>query len=257
MNLAHSTMQGSQYRITSHRPGLGGERVYNRATGQKRADVPRWDVEATPQAIEAGSAVGRLWSKKIGKQWAAALRRGFERVSANPQTTLVIQTNDAWKAGAPGKVDRASSVVHSDEEAKRIDGETIPSCRFGTRIVERTLPIGIAAATPCNFHAVIGSRKVSPLALGGAAVAKPALEILPMASALTALAEGAGLPEGVVITRDARGTGSVPGDHLRVHCLGWTGSAKKGSFMQGRRRREGSSVVLGEMKYSRMGGLAA
>src|SRR4029079_2924402 len=121
------------------------------------------------------------------------------------------------------------------EEAKRINGETIPTFKSDARIVVIKQPVGVVAAiTPWNFPAAMITRKVAPaLAVGCTMVLKPASETPLTALALAVLAERAGVPKGVfnVIT----GKASVIGKELTgsplVRMLTFTGSTEIGSAL--------------------------
>jgi succinate-semialdehyde dehydrogenase/glutarate-semialdehyde dehydrogenase len=111
-------------------------------------------------------------------------------------------------AEAKGEVMYGASFVEwYAEEAKRVNGETLPQFDNTRRLMVIKQPIGVCAAiTPWNFPIAMITRKVSPaLAAGCTVVAKPA-EATPLSAwALAHLAELAGFPPGVfnVIVGDA------------------------------------------------------
>lgn len=85
------------------------------------------------------------------------------------------------------------------EEARRINGEVVPPNSAHNRILFLREPVGVAAMiTPWNFPSAMIARKAGPaLAAGCACVIKPAEDTPLSALALLALAEEAGVPEGV------------------------------------------------------------
>jgi succinate-semialdehyde dehydrogenase/glutarate-semialdehyde dehydrogenase len=112
----------------------------------------------------------------------------------------------------------ASFVEWFAEEAKRVNGETLPQFDNNRRLMVLKQPIGVCAAiTPWNFPLAMITRKVAPaLAAGCPVVIKPA-ELTPLtALAAAELAIRAGIPAGVLnmVTADAdnsdcRGQGAV------------------------------------------------
>ena len=93
----------------------------------------------------------------------------------------------------------ASFVEWFAEEAKRINGETLPQFDNNRRLLVLKQPIGVCAAiTPWNFPLAMITRKVAPaLAAGCPVVIKPA-ELTPLtALAAAELAIRAGIPAGV------------------------------------------------------------
>ena len=95
------------------------------------------------------------------------------------------------------------------EEAKRVDGDTVPTPWPDKRILVTREPVGVTAGiTPWNFPSAMVTRKSAPaLAAGCTMVFKPAEQTPLSALAIAALAEEAGLPPGVfsVVTGDCGG----------------------------------------------------
>ena len=99
------------------------------------------------------------------------------------------------------EIDYAASFIEwYSEEARRINGEVIPPNSAHNRILFLREPVGVAAMiTPWNFPSAMIARKAAPaLAAGCACVVKPAEDTPLSAHALLALAEEAGVPEGVL-----------------------------------------------------------
>jgi succinate-semialdehyde dehydrogenase/glutarate-semialdehyde dehydrogenase len=94
----------------------------------------------------------------------------------------------------------ASFVEWFAEEAKRVNGETLPQFDNNRRLMVIKQPIGVCAAiTPWNFPLAMITRKVAPaLAAGCPVIIKPA-ELTPLtALAAAELAVRAGIPAGVL-----------------------------------------------------------
>ena len=117
------------------------------------------------------------------------------------------------------EVDRAiQTMINSAEEAKRLNGETIPldAAPTWTGQIGFTLrvPCGVVAAiTPFNFPLNLVCHKVGPAIAGGnSVIIKPATDTPLSALKLTEIMLDAGLPpEGI---QCITGSGKTIGDHL-------------------------------------------
>jgi len=142
-------------------------------------------------------------------------------------------------AEAKGEVAYGASFVEwFAEEAKRVNGETLPQFDNNRRLLVLRQPIGVCAAiTPWNFPLAMITRKVAPaLAAGCPVVIKPA-ELTPLtALAAAELAIRAGIPPGVlnVLTADSANSiaiGKVLCASDVVRHLSFTGSTEVGRIL--------------------------
>jgi succinate-semialdehyde dehydrogenase/glutarate-semialdehyde dehydrogenase len=132
----------------------------------------------------------------------------------------------------------ASYVAWFADEATRIYGDLIPQQQRGKRMSAVKEPVGVVAAiTPWNFPLAMIARKIAPaLAAGCTVVAKPAEDTPLTALALAALAQEAGLPDGVLNMLSAsreQGIAAVA-DWLadaRVRKITFTGSTPVGKHL--------------------------
>ncbi|MDJ1159829.1 NAD-dependent succinate-semialdehyde dehydrogenase [Chelatococcus sp. SYSU_G07232] len=246
MQLQDSSLLVERCYVAGEWIGEPVDAVYNPATGEVLARVPRFGAAEATRAVEAAAAAFTPWARKTARERAAVLRRWYELILANKDDIAVIMTSEQGKplAEARGEVEYAASFVEFyAEEAKRIYGETIPSHRADARIMVIRQPIGVVAAiTPWNFPAAMITRKVAPaLAAGCTAVVKPAPETPLTALALAVLAERAGLPAGAfnLITGDAPAIGKVLTEHPAVRFVGFTGSTEVGKLLM----RQAASTV--------------
>src|SRR6185436_12999390 len=205
--------------------------VTNKATGDIITKVPSFGEAETRAAIEAANRAQPGWAKLLAKDRSKLVRRWYDLIVEHANELALLLTNEQGKplAEAKGEILYAAGFVEFfAEEAKRINGETIPTFKSDARIVCIKQPVGVVAAiTPWNFPAAMITRKVAPaLAVGCTVVCKPASETPLTALALAVLAERAGMPKGVftVIT----GKASVIGKELTgsplVRMLTFTGS---------------------------------
>jgi succinate-semialdehyde dehydrogenase/glutarate-semialdehyde dehydrogenase len=132
----------------------------------------------------------------------------------------------------------ASFVEWFAEEAKRVNGETLPQFDNNRRLMVLKQPIGVCAAiTPWNFPLAMITRKVAPaLAAGCPVIIKPA-ELTPLtALAAAELAIRAGIPAGVLnmVTADADNSiavGKVLCASDIVRHISFTGSTEVGRIL--------------------------
>jgi len=210
--------------------------VTNPATGACIAQVPDLGAADTQAAIDAAEKALPAWRALPAKQRSNLLRRWYELILAHADGLAALMTAEQGKplAEAKGEVGYGASFVEwFAEEAKRVYGDTIPAPSGDKRLLTIKQPIGVVAAiTPWNFPVAMITRKVAPaLAAGCTVVLKPSDETPLCALALTALAEQAGLPAGVlnvITSRQAAAVGQVLTDSPVVRKLTFTGSTGVG-----------------------------
>ena len=215
--------------------------VLDPATGLKLADVANLGPAEAEAAIAAADAAWAGWKNKTAKERSTILRKWYDLLMANQDDLGRIMTAEQGKPlpEAKGEVAYGASFVEwFAEEAKRVNGETLPQFDNNRRLMVLKQPIGVCAAiTPWNFPLAMITRKVAPaLAAGCPVVIKPA-ELTP----LTALAAGelalrAGIPAGVlnIVTSDADNSiavGKVLCASDTVRHLSFTGSTEVGRIL--------------------------
>ena len=215
--------------------------VHDPATGQKLADVANLGPGDAEQAIQAANAAWPAWRNKTGKERSIILRKWYDLLMANVEDLGRLMTAEQGKpfAEAKGEVAYGASFVEwFAEEAKRVNGETLPQFDNNRRLMVIRQPIGVCAAiTPWNFPLAMITRKVAPaLAAGCPVVIKPA-ELTPLtALAAAELAVRAGIPAGVlnVLTADSDNSIAVG----KVFCasdivrhISFTGSTEVGRIL--------------------------
>jgi len=215
--------------------------VLDPATGAKLADVANLGPAQATQAIAAADAAWPAWRNKTGKERSIILRKWFDLLMANQDDLARIMTAEQGKPfpEAKGEIAYGASFVEwFAEEAKRINGETLPQFDNNRRLSVIKQPIGVCAAiTPWNFPLAMITRKVAPaLAAGCPVIIKPA-ELTPLtALAAAELALRAGIPAGVLnmVTADADNSvavGKVICASDTVRHLSFTGSTEVGRIL--------------------------
>jgi len=215
--------------------------VLDPATGLKLADVANLGSAEAEAAIAAANAAWPAWRAKTAKERSLILRKWFDLLMANQEDLGRIMTAEQGKpfAEAKGEVAYGASFVEwFAEEAKRLNGETLPQFDNNRRLMVIKQPIGVCAAiTPWNFPLAMITRKVAPaLAAGCPVIIKPA-ELTPLtALAAAELAIRAGIPAGVLNMLSADGNNSIAIGKVLcasdvVRHISFTGSTEVGRIL--------------------------
>jgi len=215
--------------------------VHDPATGAKLVDVANLGPQDAQAAIAAANAAWPAWRSKTAKERSSILRKWFDLLMANQDDLGRIMTAEQGKPlpEAKGEVAYGASFVEwFAEEAKRVNGETLPQFDNNKRLLVLKQPIGVCAAiTPWNFPLAMITRKVAPaLAAGCTVVIKPA-ELTPLSALAAAeLAQRAGIPAGVLnmLCADADNSiaiGKVLCESPIVRHISFTGSTEVGRIL--------------------------
>ena len=215
--------------------------VLDPSNGHKLVDVANLGAADADEAIAAANAAWPAWKAKTAKERSIILRKWFDLLMANQEDLGRIMTAEQGKpfGEAKGEVAYGASFVEwFAEEAKRVNGETLPQFDNNRRLMVIKQPIGVCAAiTPWNFPLAMITRKVAPaLAAGCTVIIKPA-ELTPLtALAAAELAMRAGIPAGVLnmLSADADHSiaiGKVICASDVVRHLSFTGSTEVGRIL--------------------------
>ncbi|AUG01623.1 succinate-semialdehyde dehydrogenase (NADP(+)) [Pseudomonas sp. 09C 129] len=212
--------------------------VTNPATGQAIGSVPRVGAAQTLDAIERAKLAQQSWKMQPAKERARLLFQWAELVESHTEELARILTAEQGKPLAEARGEVGSTVAYLRwfaEEARRIEGQVLPSPSEDQHYLVFREPVGVCAAiTPWNFPSSMIARKVAPaLAAGCTLILKPAEQTPLSALALAALAEEAGLPAGVfsVITGDPQEIGDVLCASDTVRKISFTGSTQVGRML--------------------------
>jgi len=221
--------------------GSGRFEVTDPATGLKLADVANLGAAEAEQAIAAANAAWPAWRSKTAKERSIIMRKWFDLLIAHTEDLARLMTAENGKplAESRGEVAYGASFVEwFAEEAKRINGETLPQFDNNRRLMVIRQSIGVCAAiTPWNFPLAMITRKVAPaIAAGCPVIIKPAEQTPLTALAAAELALRAGIPAGVIniVTADA-GNSIAIGKALCasdvVRHISFTGSTEVGRIL--------------------------
>ena len=221
--------------------GSGRFEVIDPATGLKLADVANLGAAEAEAAVAAANAAWPAWRSKTAKERSIIMRRWFDLLIAHTEDLARLMTAENGKplAESRGEVAYGASFVEwFAEEAKRINGETLPQFDNNRRLMVIRQPIGVCAAiTPWNFPLAMITRKVAPaIAAGCPVVIKPAEQTPLTALAAAELALQAGMPAGVIniVTADAGNSiaiGKVLCASDTVRHISFTGSTEVGRIL--------------------------
>ena len=212
--------------------------VTNPASLSTLGTIPDMSGKETRAAIDAAAEAFKLWKKKTHAERAALLERWFALMIEHEQDLALLLTLEQGKPlnEALGEIRYGASFVKwFAEEARRIDGGSIPSPTADRRILVLKEAVGVCAIiTPWNFPNAMITRKVAPaLAAGCTVVIKPS-EFTPFSAlALGVLAERAGIPAGVIniVTGMPTEIGNELMANETVRKISFTGSTRVGSLL--------------------------
>lgn len=212
--------------------------VCNPATGELVARVAKSGKQETEAAIKAASEAFPAWRKTPAKQRAEILQRWYLLIMEHQQSLAELMVSEQGKPLKEALVEvayAASFIQWFSEQAKRANGEIIPSAKEGARILATQEPIGVVAAiTPWNFPLAMLTRKLGPaLAAGCTGLIKPANNTPLSAFALLALAEQAGVPAGVLngVVGDTHAISDAIMASSDVRKISFTGSTNVGKTL--------------------------
>src|ERR1700678_1172165 len=199
------------------------------------ARVPLSTREEMKQAIAAAKAAFPAWRDTPAPTRGRILFKVVRIMEEQKEELARLLTREEGKAlkDALGEVQRAINIAEfMAGEARRINGETLPSETTTTFTYTIRQPLGVVGAiTPWNFPVAIPIWKIAPaLVYGNTVVLKPA-ELTPLcALRIAEIFAQAGLPAGVLNV--VLGAGEDVGDELvqnpLVHGLSFTGSTSVG-----------------------------
>jgi betaine-aldehyde dehydrogenase len=204
------------------------------ATNEVIARVAEAGAEDVDLAVRAAHAAFAVWRRVSPRDRARVLFRAAERIRERADELAALESANAGKplASARGEIlSGADTFEFYAGAVTKFGGATIPVSAPGTSLTFRE-PIGVCALiVPWNFPFAIACWKLAPaLAMGNAAVLKPASDTPLSALRLGELLLEAGLPEGVVAVLPGPGdaAGSALVAHPLVRKISFTGSTDVG-----------------------------
>ncbi|GGF34293.1 aldehyde dehydrogenase [Youhaiella tibetensis] len=213
--------------------------IENPSTGETIGAIARGEAYDVDRAVTAAHAAldgewGRMSALERGRILTRIGQKVLERVDD-------LARLEALDVGKPLKQARADAVALArymefyGGAADKVHGETIPYLD-GYTVYTLREPHGVTAhIVPWNYPMQIIGRSVGgALAMGNAAVLKPAEEACLTAIAFAAIAEEAGLPKGALNVVPGLGeeAGAALSSHPGVNHISFTGSVGVGILIQ-------------------------
>jgi aldehyde dehydrogenase (NAD+) len=210
--------------------------VFNPATGQVLARVPKGDGEDVRSAVDAAKAAfeNPAWRSMDPSKRGRILTKVSQTLRERLADFAKLETTNNGKPLGQAKGDIAMAARHFEYFAglaDKIQGSTIPTPgnRLDYTVKE---PLGVTAhVVPWNYPLVMAARSIAPaLAAGDTVVAKPA-SLTPLTLLrLAELCKEAGLPDGVfnVVTGGGDEVGGALARHPDVRLTALTGSVETG-----------------------------
>jgi succinate-semialdehyde dehydrogenase / glutarate-semialdehyde dehydrogenase len=213
----------------------------NPATGEVLAFVADASPQDTEIAIQSVAQEFLSWKNTLVHERASLLRRWAQLLTEHLENLARLLHLEQGKPITEALAEIRSgieAVEWAAEEARRLYGTLIPSYRADQELSVEQKPVGpVLAITPWNFPQSMILRKVAPaLAAGCTVVLKPSEETPLCAVALMALAQQAGLPNGVLsLVTLSRENLLQQTDRLIAHPsirkISFTGSTQVGKFL--------------------------
>ncbi len=231
--------------------GGGALPVENPSTGETIGEIARGTAEDIDAAVAAArAALAGDWGASSAVERGRVLTRLGELVRRHVDDLAVLEADDVGKPLAQARADAVALARYMEfygGAADKVHGTTIPYLD-GFTVYTLREPHGVTAhIVPWNYPMQIIGRSVgAALAMGNAAVLKPAEEACQTALAFAALAAEAGLPAGAlnVVPGIGEEAGAALAGHAGVHHVSFTGSAEVGSLVQAAAARHVVPVTL-------------
>ncbi|WP_018412172.1 aldehyde dehydrogenase family protein [Methyloversatilis thermotolerans] len=211
----------------------------NPATGEVIGQVPRGGKADVDRAVaEAQAARAGEWGRMSALERGRVLMRIAQRILDDAEELAQLEALDTGKPLTTARNDiqvLARYFEFYGSAADKVHGEVIPFLNGYTVNLLRE-PLGVTAhIVPWNYPAQMIGRSVAPaLAMGNAAVLKPAEDTSYSALYIARIAQQAGLPDGAlnVVTGLGEEAGAALASHPDIDFISFTGSNEVGTLIQ-------------------------
>lgn len=217
------------------------------STGAALCDIAQGQAEDIDQAVTAAQlALDGDWGRSTAVERGRVLARLGQLVLEQTEVLAALEARDVGKPLKQARADVIALARYMEfyaGAADKVHGSTIPYMD-GYTVYTLRQPHGVTGhIVPWNYPMQIIGRSVgAALAMGNAAVLKPAEEACLTALAFADLARQAGLPAGVLNVVPGLGAeaGAALTAHPGVHHISFTGSVGVGKLVQ---QSAGQNVV--------------
>ena len=209
------------------------------ATGRPLAWLARGGAAEIDAAVGAArAALDGEWGRTTATERGRMMQTFATLVLANEERLAWVEAHDTGKPISQARADMRAVARYFQfygEAADKVHGEVIPYLN-GYNVVVVREPLGVTAhITPWNYPAQMFGRTIAPaLAMGNAAVLKPAEEACLVCLELGQLAVQAGLPAGAlnIVTGLGEEAGAALTRHPGINFVSFTGSPEVGRLVQ-------------------------
>ncbi|CDP51445.1 Aldehyde dehydrogenase [Devosia sp. DBB001] len=213
--------------------------IENPSTGETIGAIARGEAYDIDRAVAAAhAALNGEWGRMSALERGRILTRIGQKVLERVDDLARLEALDVGKPLKQARADAIALARYMEfygGAADKIHGETIPYLD-GYTVYTLREPHGVTAhIVPWNYPMQIIGRSVGgALAMGNAAVLKPAEEACLTAIAFAAIAEEAGLPKGALNVVPGLGeeAGAALSSHPGVNHISFTGSVGVGILIQ-------------------------
>ena len=191
--------------------------VYSPTTEEVVGQVQNGNEADALRALQAAEAAQQSWRTTPPRQRAELLFKFAQEIKANADYLAELLVKEQGKLLKVAKMEvavTASFIEYACEDARRIEGDIIPSDNPGEQIWIQKVPKGVVVAiTAWNFPLALAGRKLGPaLVAGNTLVIKPTEETPLATLELGYIADKVGIPAGVL--NIVTGPGSTMGNAL-------------------------------------------
>ena len=191
--------------------------VYSPTTEEVVGQVQNGNEVDALRALQAAEAAQLSWRSTPPRQRAKLLFKFAQEIKANADYLAELLVKEQGKLLKVAKMEvavTASFIEYACEDARRIEGDIIPSDNPGEQIWIQKVPKGVVVAiTAWNFPLALAGRKLGPaLVAGNTLVIKPTEETPLATLELGYIADKVGIPAGVL--NIVTGPGSTMGNAL-------------------------------------------
>jgi aldehyde dehydrogenase (NAD+) len=227
--------------INNEFQGGGGEplSVVAPATGTQFAWLGRGGAQEIDLAVSAArAALAGAWGQLTATERGRLMQRFAVLVQQNEERLAWVEAHDTGKPISQARADMRAVARYFEfygGAADKVHGEVIPYLNgYSVNVVRE--PLGVTAhITPWNYPAQMFGRTVAPaLAMGNAAVLKPAEEACLVCLEFGRLSVEAGFPKGAlgIVTGLGEEAGAALTRHPGINFISFTGSPEVGRLVQ-------------------------
>ena len=234
-------------------PALSGQVITlkNPSDGSPLCNIARGNAADIDRAVMAAeAALDGAWGKLAAFERGRILHRIGELVLDNIDELTALESMDVGKPVTQARNDVVALARYMEFYAGAVDkihGATIPFLE-GYTVYTMREPHGVTGhIIPWNYPMQIIGRSVgAALAMGNAAVLKPAEEACLTALAFAEICNQAGLPDGALNVVSGLGAeaGAALTAHPQVHHISFTGSVGVGKLIQSSSAQNAVPVTL-------------